>query len=32
MFFESKYDRNEFLFCAGVTLVWVFAAAMALLS
>lgn len=32
MFFSDKYERNEFLFCASVTLLWVFAIAMAVLS
>ena len=32
MFFTDKYERNEWLFCVSVSLVWVFAAATALLS
>lgn len=32
MFFENAHDRNEWIFCVSVTLLWVFGLAVGLLS
>jgi len=31
-FFTDKYERNEWLFCVSVSLLWVFGIAVAVLS